>query len=126
MADADYGVDFSGVEDLDFNLTTVSGPTAVAQAIARELLTPFGTLFYAPTYGNDVRRFLGAMITSPGSIAASVEATALKDQRVENARARVTFINETLTIEMRVFLAAGPFDMTLSVDKLKAELLVAA
>ena len=123
MADEDYGEDFAGVEDLDFGLTTVSGPRVVAQDVARELITPKGALFYNRQYGNDVRRFLNAALpTNLGTIAASVEATALKDERVYNARASVSFANEALVIVLRLLLATGPFDMTLTVDKLSVEL----
>jgi phage baseplate assembly protein W len=116
----DYGISFAGVEDLDYALSTVTGPLAVAQDVARELTTPRGAVWYAPEYGNDVRRYLNAAVPNSGTIAASVEATALNDDRVEDARARVTFINETLTINLRLFLASGPFDMVLTIDKLGA------
>lgn len=119
----DYGEDFAGIDDVDYGLTTISGPALVAQDVARELGTPFGSVWYAREYGNDLRRYLNAVSPNVGSVAASAESTALRDERVQRAFARVTFMAEVLTVQLRIYLASGPFDMTVTVDKLSVQLL---
>lgn len=118
----DYGIDLAGVLDLDANLTVVRGPLAVAHALARRLTTPAGGLFYAPTYGYDLRRFLNEVSLPPGAVASGVETEALKDERVLSASAAVTLINETLTATLQFETADGPFELTLTVSALSIDL----
>lgn len=106
------GTDISCVDDVDPNLTPVSGRLALAQAIARRWITDPGELFYAPDYGAGLRSYLNAAIDSPGAIAARLEAEARKDERVEACKVDVTFAQERLEIVGRINDAQGPFTFT--------------
>jgi hypothetical protein len=111
------GTDFWGVEDIDNNLTPVSGRLGLAQAVARRWLTDPGTLFYAPEYGYGLRRHLNAALEDTGSVASGLAAEAKKDERVEDCKVDVTFLEEALTINGRLVAATGPFDLVLSLSK---------
>jgi hypothetical protein len=95
---------------------------AVVEAILRRLQTPRGGLWYDRDYGADVRQFLNGS-RSKFAVAAVVEAEALKDERVEEASADVTFTDTTLEIVLRIVTAAGPFDLTIGVSDLTVALL---
>lgn len=119
------GSDFSCVEDLDPNLTPVEGRLGLAQACARRLITPTGGLFSAPDYGDDVRRYLNSITSStPLRIAATAEGECEKDERVNRADASVEIVGDSLAIEVRLTDDEGPFDFTLNVDDLSAELIL--
>ncbi len=125
---AELGSDFSCVEDLDANLTPVSGRLGLAQSSARRMITPTGGLFYASDYGDDVRRHLNnASPAAPRRIAATAEGECEKDERVNRADASATLELE-VSLDLKVSLTDddGPFTFTLSVDDLTAELLVEA
>lgn len=122
----EQGVDLYGIEDLTPSMRTVSGQLGLAMAIARRLITPLGALWYDPNYGCDVRRYLSAPVADTGAIAASVAHEAEKDERVERASARVTFVNRSLQISLSLVSAVGPFAFTLSVSAVTAELLLKA
>lgn len=86
------GSDFSGVDDLDFNLTYLEGEEpeklAFMQAIQRRLSTPRGALWYDESYGLDVRTFLSDTI-SPSVAQGAIAAEIRKDERVANAEVEV-------------------------------------
>ncbi len=118
---ANIGADVSCVSGLDPLFTLVTGRVALAQAIARRLATPRGTLAWigdTSDYGHDVRQYLAESITPRllTSIAARVEAEALADERVRAAVAAVTLVAGTLRIALTITDAAGPFRLTLSID----------
>ena len=125
---AELGSDFSCVEDLDPNLTQVSGRLGLAQAVARRLITPTGGLFYASDYGDDVRRYLNnANPSTTLRIAATAEGECEKDERVDRADADATLeLGVSLDLQVSLTDGDGPFTFTLSVDDLTASLLVEA
>ena len=118
----DYGTDFSCVTDLDSALSTVSGPMVVVEAVLRRLQTTAGGLWYDRDYGTDVRQFLNGS-RSRFAVSAAVEAEALKDERIEEAAAEVTFTDETLTIVLRLVLADAEFSLTIGVSQLTVDLI---
>lgn len=125
---ADYGIDVSCVDDLDPTFALVSGPVALAQALARRLATPRGGLFYDGTYGYDLRAILNASVEDFGgtfAIASAVEAECMKDERVARAGATVSFNRgtEKLTVAVAIEGSEGPFDLVLSVDAVTVEIL---
>jgi hypothetical protein len=118
---ANIGADINCVSGLDPLFTLVTGRTALAQAIARRLQTPRGTLAWigdTADYGYDVRQHLGDDLTPrlQSLIASRVEAEALADERVRAATATVTLLAGTLRIALQISDAAGPFRLTLSID----------
>lgn len=123
----DYGSDVDCVSDLDPTFALVTGPRAVAQAIARRLSTPRGGLHYDGTYGYDLRSLLNTGI-EPGDtfrIAAAVEAQCVADERVVSATATVLFDETTERLRVLVDgeLAEGPFSLVLGVSAVTVELL---
>lgn len=134
MADTNttLGVDFSCVDDIDPNLTIVSGATCLGQALARRIGTPRGGLFYDHDYGYDMLNQMHRM-PSPRNAAAQGEAEALKDERVRDARLGVTWTpaneakqgeeHDHLEIELRVQTNYGPFEYTLDIGSVTGAIL---
>ncbi len=122
---ADLGVDIDCLNDLDPTFALVSGRKALGQAIVRRLITPRGSLLHAPDYGFDVRAFLNESVTGREifQIESGIEAEVLKDERLFEADATVTYDEPTarLTIHLRLTDADGPFDLVLAVSALKVE-----
>jgi phage baseplate assembly protein W len=121
---SDYGVDvgilFEGPAGVDIDATgaLVSGVLAVAQAVARRLLTPRGSLLGDPNYGLDIRYFLGEGLGQAEvyALERAVAAEAEKDERVLSARATASLDAEgTLTIEVDIESDEGPFGLVLNV-----------
>ena len=107
------GVDFSCVDDIDPSLTLVDGRLGLAQSIARRISTPRGMLFYDSDYGSDIRGRISRP-TDDKITSRLVEAEAIKDERIEDVAADVTFAEatETLSIEVTLEDADGPFTLT--------------
>jgi hypothetical protein len=129
---ATLGSDFSCVDDIDANLTVVSGARCLGEAAARRIGTPRGGLFYDKDYGYDMRNQLHR-VPLPRNAAAQGEAEVLKDERVRDVRMAVEWIpsNEarsdqvpdSLSIELHLQTALGPFDYTLDIDDLTGAVL---
>lgn len=119
------GVDFSGLDDIDANLTLVDGRLGYAQAIFRRLTTPRGRLFYDPEYGIDIREFVKQSGFSATQVSRLIEGECLKDERTLNAAAEVTFneATEEMKIDLTLIDDEGPFTLTLNVTALTVELL---
>lgn len=121
---ADYGTDFAGVMDISPSLREASGPRTVIENIACRLITPRGSLWYAPAYGFDLRQFLSGHVQDPGLIAAGVVEQAEQDERVAHAEADVSFVNGSLTVDVSLVLSDGTFEFTATVDQLTGRLLL--
>ncbi len=127
----DFGSDFSGVDDLDANLTMVSGRTCLLQAILRRISTPRGALWYAPDYGTDIGAFLNTS-TDTRVIQQAIESEILNDERVDDCRATVTLSEtadpssggRTMTIELSLETGNGPFEFTVSISSLTGKILL--
>ena len=124
----DYGVDWYWNGDIDPTGRLVNGPLAVAQAIARRLITTRGTLFYDPEYGFNLRDFLNETVEEGQTIfqiESGIETECLKDERVESADAAAEYIESAsrLRVTARLVLAEGPFELVLIVDAVTLEIL---
>jgi phage baseplate assembly protein W len=119
----DYGLDLFGISDLSPSLTVVKGRAGLLQALARRLTTPTGSLWYAPTYGFDVRRLLNAPIVNAASANARIRAECLKDDRVDEANVRVVRVGRSLHVGIQVTHGAGPFDFVLDVNAVNVSVL---
>ncbi len=117
------GTDFHCISSVDANLTPVSGRVCLAQAVARRLISPLGSLFHDPNYGEDLRRYLGGSVATARRVAASAENEAEREERVERADATATLSGDQLAVDVRIEDADGEFDFTLSVSALTAEIL---
>lgn len=117
------GSDLSGVLDIDFALSTVSGRTALGQAILRRLTTPRGGLVGDPTYGYAVFETIGSTVPT-SVIEQRVLEQVLAEEEVEDARVSVQRTGESLRIVISVVDAEGPFELTLTRDQLTTEALL--
>lgn len=122
-----YGSDFSGIEDIDaFWSFETDEVKCLQQALARRLICPPGALFYAPTYGFDVRSFISDVV-DPDTAARDIDAEVRKDERVANSSTVVTVLgNGVVTISITVTPAnpaVTPFSFTLRVTSVTVELL---
>lgn len=127
-AGSPYGKDLSCVADLDPSMVEVGGNTVLAQACARRLLTPRGTLIDDPDYGYDLEQWIGADI-GPADVAGiqvAIQQELLKDERVNACVAVVTYSQATsvLVASVQVGGAAGQFAFVLTVSELSATIVV--
>ena len=69
----DLGTDIStpAALDIDPSFATVSGATCLAQALARRLVTPRGTLLDDAGYGTDLRSYLNDSRTATTRVRAA-------------------------------------------------------
>ncbi len=107
-----YGVDISGVNDVNGSLSLVSGRKGLVESVSRRLITPRGSLFYDPTYGLDLTRYLNISNPSISLIQHSIEQQCMLDERIDDADAEVTFDGATLRTEITLTDDAGPFNFT--------------
>ena len=131
MAD-DLGSDFHCVDDVDENLSVVTGRTCLGEACARRLGTQKLGLWYDRDYGYDVRDFMKRPV-STATISRKANNECAKDERVEDVASDATFVPwgdaetdetpESLTIQIRLTDDAGPFEFTVAVDLLTTSLL---
>ncbi|MDB4929454.1 MAG: hypothetical protein JWM10_1938 [Myxococcaceae bacterium] len=111
---------------LDPYLRTVGGLEALAQALARRLVTPRGTLYRHPTYGHDVRQYLNDDLDEGdlSDIEAAVAAELGADERVDEAACLATFADETLRLAVTVRPVTGrAFRFVLAVGAVTVALL---
>jgi hypothetical protein len=125
-----YGSDFSGVEDIDaFWSFETDEVKCLQQAIARRLICPPGALFYAPTYGFDIRAFINDVV-DVDTAGRNIDAEVRKDERVANSATVVTALgNGVVSIAVTVTPAnpkLSPFSFTLSVTSVTVQLLGSA
>lgn len=117
----DYGTDVSCTTGLDPYFSLVSGPEAVAQALARRLQTPLGGLLTDPTYGFDLRGLLNSGLTGADILAAQtgIEEQCLYDERVDSVEVSVSLNSLTgvCTVSVVPTLVEGEtFTLTFVLD----------
>ena len=117
--------------DLSTDFQTVSGRTALAQAIVRRWSTERGELIDDPTYGTDLTNLINDDMTD-ADIAKAIsdaELEALKDERVQAISGTYEVapddenLGEVLTITFEIVDAAGPFTLTIAIDSVTVSLL---
>lgn len=128
---ADFGDDYSGLDDLDPTLKEESGDKRIGlgEAIGRRLITQKGTLWYDKEYGHDVRQYLNAAFPGDARITAEITAEVLEEERVSDVTASVTRTGAEAESVLTILLdiesdELGPFSLTLTVDQLTVEVFV--
>jgi phage baseplate assembly protein W len=122
---ADFGIDLSALPDLSFGLK--SGRENLAEAIARRLITPLGSLFYDPNYGLDLRQYLNEALTD--EVRYEIETLAAteceKDERVLAAEVKLIDTSTPRTLQLAISLetAEGPFRLILAINAVTVEVL---
>jgi hypothetical protein len=121
--DAEYGRCLAGVYDLAGGMS--SGRQALAEALARMLITDAGTLCpvspddtISPVYGYNLLDFLNGRMKPRdlSEMAANIVTQWRLDDRVFDASVRLTYAGGVLVIFGTVVDKAGPFPLTLSVN----------
>lgn len=80
------GTDFTAVDDLDANLSSVDGGgNALLQNVYRRLVTSRGSLWYDTNYGTNVLNFIEDAGLSDENKAGIIRDEVLKDERVSDA-----------------------------------------
>lgn len=112
MAEVDFGTDIDAVEDITPNLTLVSGPQNLAQAVVRHFITEEGFLRdvtgddEAGDYGWDLRAQVNQG-QDPGVenvVSTFLKKQAVQDPRVIDAKVKATFIREESVFNVEVIL----------------------
>lgn len=125
--DDPLGTDFSGVTDLDLQLSLVDGRQGLAEAVARRLAMPTGFLFYDSDYGLGITNTIGASLRTYGGLQSAVEAEAMKDERVEEAEATVSYDLASADLEILLVLTditGETFPLTFKVSEKTAAVIV--
>lgn len=117
------GSDFAGVSGLTWSLATVSGRTALAQALLRRLRTQPGELVTDPTYGYCLRDLIGTS-QSPTAVVQGITSQMFAEEEVEDAEVSVTQSNGVLRAEITIEDSEGPFDLTITASELTVEALI--
>jgi hypothetical protein len=122
-----WGMDISALPDLDPSFTLQTGGRVLAEALARRLSTPGGSLGYDPDYGFDLREELNAKF-GPGAttqLAGQIQSEVVKDERVITALATVTLnaAANTLGVVLQLGTTRGPFSLTLGVSAVTVALI---
>ena len=123
---ADFGTDLSALPDLSWTIKT--GKDNLAEAIARRLITPLGGLFYDPTYGLDLRQYIGETLTDEVryEIETLMAAECEKDERILSAVATIIEASpqlRSIQIELALETADEPYRLILSISDVTVEVL---
>ena len=124
---ADPGIDVECDGDLDPFFGLVSGRHALIEAIHHRYQTARGTLIDDNNYGINVAAWQNETAT-PARIFAlqmALEGEALKDERIRQCAAAVTFTlaTQTLTFSLSIVDDDGPFTLVLAATSLSVDIL---
>lgn len=123
--DASYGRCLSLVYDFPDAGGMVSGRLALAQALARRLITTRGTLIDDRDYGYDLSDHLNGRLTARDLADASAQIiTQFRlDDRVRDAEVSVSYLGSVLLVAALIFDGEGSFPLTLSVSDITLTIL---
>jgi hypothetical protein len=125
------GIDIDVIDDLPPTFRLAYGPKALANYVLRELITPEGFLAVYfegdPHYGQNVRGRLNSAWTFQelSSLGGAIEAKLRRHDRIESATVAVShdLATSTLSVDISIETAAGPFRFLLAVTDLTVEVL---
>lgn len=125
------GIDIDVIDDLPPTFRLAYGPKVLANYVARELITPEGFLAIHfdgdPNYGRDVRGRLNSAwsLQELASFGGAMEAKLRRHDRIESVTVTVShdLATSTLSVDITIETAAGPFRFLLSISELTVELL---
>lgn len=114
------GTDFAGTDDIDPAWRTVGGRLATAEALARALQTPLGTLPDFPSYGYDLLDAVGTT-QRDNVIIANIQNQAGQIETIEAVNVTLDRTNQDsdLSIQIIIFDADGPFTLTVNISGLE-------
>jgi len=114
------GVGIAGVTSIGPRFTLATEFQCLGQSLARRLITPRGSMPWAPGDGTDMRDYLNKGNTPQNRFAAQRAAKdeCERDERVELASVTAAFAADALTLTVSVVTAVGSFTLVLLVDAL--------
>lgn len=120
MTQPAFGQDLSCLQDEDAVQSEVNGFTALAQALARRLQTPRGTLLGDSAYGYFVIGEIDNDVTAAdvAKIGTNIDAEFVKDQRVLSSFTSATFSAGVLVTQSTITTTAGPWTLTLAISNI--------
>jgi hypothetical protein len=111
-----YGTDLSCVLDLTDRMEEVGQNTtlAIGQSLVRRLITPNGTLWDDPDYGEDIRSYLnrGTTLADLRDLEGKIRNECTKDDRVAQVAVQVA---QTALVQLDISIQVTPVDPTLGV-----------
>lgn len=119
-----YGTDLSCTTDLAFDFSEVDAQSrqGISETIVRGYITVRGTLPDDASWGYDVRAQLhvGMTVAALNDLAHAMKAQCMKDDRIEDVRLSLSFIEATSTLKAHHLITAadptlGVFELVLSV-----------
>jgi hypothetical protein len=119
-----YGVDTYCLTDTGLTDVIVLDPKIlIGQRLVRALTIPQGALALIggdPRRGFDLRSLVNAKMTTANvlSFQQQINAECAQDEEVLSADAVLTLVGSTLTCQISVVSAPGPFQLTVSVSQL--------
>lgn len=121
------GVGIACINSVGPRFTLATERQCLAQSLARRLITPRGSMPWAPNDGTDMRDFLNRANTPANRFAAGRAAKdeCEKDERVQSATvtAKFNFAASQLELTVAILTASGPFQLVLGVDALTIDIL---
>lgn len=119
----DYGSDIAGVDDIDAELSFVSGLRCYAEDLVRRLGCMPGSMEDDPTYGYDLTMSIGDTVDT-AEVERKVVEQMLFDERTASATASVALIAGTLLVTIQVVAKTGvTFTLVVEASKLNVQLL---
>lgn len=119
MAEIDKTIGFWSLGDFRPEMPVVTGRVALIHRLVVRLQTPRGRFPWWPNFGTNLSAFLLTKV-QPSVVFAAAEAECLKDEQVDDVRARGEFFDggRQLRATIEVFSNdVGPFVFTLLVDQ---------
>jgi hypothetical protein len=126
-----YGLDISCGMDIDPLMRPAWGVALVAQAVARRLQSPTGSLIGDPLYGIDIAQVAssaGSAATMQAALVSQIRAQILRDERVDTVDFPEQSFNydaKTFTLRVNVVTAEGPFSLVIELTAGNVEVIVA-
>lgn len=123
----DYGDDFSGIDDLDSELSSVSSdpddPRALVEALACRLGSTPGSMEDDPTWGYDLTALIGDTIDE-AEVINKIEEQCRFDDRVGFAKASLNFVAGLLEVSIQIQPVKGKsFEFVMGVYSLSVDVL---
>jgi hypothetical protein len=122
---ASLGIGIACTTSVGPRFTLASEFQCLGQSLVRRLITPRGSMPWAPNDGTDIRDFLnqGHKPRNTFLVQQAVKDEVEKDERVQSALVSAAFAGDSMTLTLQVVTASGPFKLILLVDTLTISIL---
>jgi phage baseplate assembly protein W len=118
------GTDFAGVTDIDAAWSVTKTPRqALAEAVARRLVTPRGAYADFPDYGFDTSALIGSALRD-SAIRQRVTEQVYLEEEIQSCQVDIVRTGTAMQINVALEDAEGPFDLTLNISDLGVEAII--